>query len=219
MKNSANKSGSNSILHNILNVVGIVMCIILVPILLVNCTLIIQGFTSDKVPSLGGRVPLIVLTNSMYPEIEAGDLIITEHAKPEEVQVGDVIAFVDPAGNGVTVVTHRVAAITEEDGQLAWQTKGDNNTAEDRLLVTADNLVAVYRGTRFAGLGTVAMFMQSAPGLVVCVILPTALLLAYDMVRRKIYEKQNQEDTDALRRELEALRAQKAQVSQEAESL
>ena len=200
-----------SSLHKVLTVIGTVLCIILIPILIINCALIIKSYTSDEVPSLAGVLPLIVLTDSMYPHIESGDLIICHTVEAEDVQVKDVIAFFDPAGNGTTIVTHRVVEVTELNGQLAWRTKGDNNNTEDRLLVTADKLVARYEGTRLAGFGNVALFMQTTPGLIVCVVVPILLFVGYDMVRRRMYEKSNKQDTDQLMKELEELRRLKAE--------
>ena len=197
--------------HKILTVVGTVLCLILIPILIVNCLLIVKSYTSDEVPSVGGYLPLIVLTDSMYPVIESGDLIICHTAEPEEIRVGDVIAFFDPAGNGTTIVSHRVTEVTEKDGKIAWRTKGDNNNTEDRLAVREDKLVAVYEGTRLRGFGNVALFMQTTPGLIVCVVLPLMLLVGYDAIRRKLYEKANQDDTAALMAELEELRRLKAE--------
>jgi signal peptidase len=198
-------------LHKVLTVIGTVLCIILIPILIINCILIVKSFTSDEVPSVAGTLPLIVLTDSMYPEIESGDLIICHTEEPENIQVGDVIAFFDPAGNGSSIVTHRVIEVTEKDGKIAWRTKGDNNNTEDRLAVTEDKLVAVYEGTRLAGFGNVALFMQTTPGLIVCVVCPMLLLVGYDMLRRRLYEKSNKQDTDQLMAELEELRRMKAE--------
>ena len=201
--------------HKLLTIFGTVLCIILIPILIINCTLIVKSFTSDEVPSIGGTLPLIVLTDSMYPEIKSGDLIICHTEDPEDIAVGDVISFFDPAGNGTSIVTHRVVEVTEEDGQIAWRTKGDNNNTEDRLPVTADKLVAVYEGTRIPGFGNVALFMQSTPGLIICVVCPILLLVGYDMLRRHLYEKANKKDTDQLMAELEELRRQKAEKEQQ----
>ena len=202
-------------LHKVLTVIGTVLCIILTPILIINCILIVKSFTSEEVPNVAGTLPLIVLTDSMYPLIESGDLIICHTAEPEEIQVGDVIAYFDPAGNGSTIVTHRVLEITEQAGQIAWRTKGDNNNVEDRLLVTGDKLVAVYQDTRIPGFGNVALFMQTTPGLIVCVVCPILLLVGYDMIRRRMYEKSNKKDTDALLQELEELRRMKAEKEQQ----
>ena len=193
-----------------LTILGTVLCIILVPILVINCTLIAKSFINkDEVPSIGGYMPLIVLTDSMYPEIESGDLIICHTQESEEIKVGDVIAFFDPAGNGTSIVTHRVLEVTEQNGQLAFRTKGDANNTEDKLLVPANNLVGVYQ-TRIPNLGNVAIFMQSSTGLVVCVVLPIILLVGYDVIRRRMYEKKKNEDMDALMAELQALREEKA---------
>ena len=200
--------------HKILTVVGTVVCLILLPLLIANITLIVRSYTQpDKVPSVGGVTPLIVLTDSMYPNIHSGDLIFCGEKAAEDVQVGDVISFFDPAGNGTSVVTHRVTEITTtEDGKLAWKTKGDANNIADATPVPAENLVGVYR-SRLAGLGSVAMFMQTTAGLIVCVVLPLILIVGYDLVRRRAYEKKQQEDTDALLAELQALRA--AQTAKE----
>ena len=202
-------------LDKILTIVGVILCVLLIPILIINCTLIVKSFTSDDVPSFGGKLPLIVLTDSMYPVIESGDLIICQTTDAETIEVGDVISFFDPAGNGTTIVTHRVIEVLEKDGELAWRTKGDNNNAEDRLTVSASKLVAVYEGFRIPGFGNVALFMQTAPGLIVCVVLPILLLVGYDMIRRKLYEKANQQDTEQLMKELEELRRLKAEREQQ----
>ncbi|MBR5329414.1 MAG: signal peptidase I [Firmicutes bacterium] len=197
--------------HKILTIVGTVMCVILIPILAINLTLIVKSYTnSDEVPSIGGIFPMIVLTDSMYPQIESGDLIICHTAEPEEIMVNDVICFFDPAGNGSTVVTHRVIQVTEENGEIAFRTQGDNNNTADKLLVTGNDLIGTYE-KRIPGMGNVAMFMQTTAGLIICVILPIILLVAYDMVRRRRYDKRKQSTNDALMAELEALRKEKAQ--------
>ena len=208
----------NSAMHKTLTVIGTILCIILIPILLINVTLIAKSYINqEEVPNVGGMLPLIVLTDSMYPVIESGDLIICHTEEPENIQTGDVIAFFDPAGNGTTIVTHRVLEVTEQAGQIAWRTKGDNNNTEDRLSVTADKQVAVYEGTRIPGAGNVALFMQTTPGLIICVVCPILLLVGYDMIRRRLYEKSSKKDTDALMAELEELRRLKAEKEQQAQ--
>lgn len=199
-----------SVASRVWTVIGIILCVILIPILVINCTLLIKGYTGDgKVPTVGGIFPMIVLTDSMSGTFESGDLIICHTAQPEEIQDGDVICFYDPMGNGTTTVTHRVTEVTTDDsGAVAFRTKGDANNTEDMALVHGSELIGVYK-THLSGLGSVALFMQTTPGLIVCVILPILLLLAYDMIRRRLYEKSKQKDNAALMAELEALRAEK----------
>ena len=192
----------------VLTVIGVILSVILIPILVINITLIIKSYTNkDAVPSVGGIFPMIVLTDSMYPQIQSGDLIICRQTDPETISVGDVITFFDPAGNGTSIVTHRVIEITEEDGQLAFRTRGDANNADDRLAVRADKVVGTY-WQRIPGAGRVAMFMQTTAGLILCVVLPLVLLVGFDLLRSRRVEKSRRQDNEALMKELEALRAQ-----------
>ena len=198
---------SSAKLHKGLTIAGWILCIILVPILIVNCTLLVKSFINkDKVPDFGGTLPLIVLTDSMYPDIKSGDLIICKTVDPKDVKVGDVISFYDPASKGTAVVTHMVIEIIDDKGTLSFRTKGINNNTEDRLPVPAEKVIARYTGVRIAGAGNVAIFMQSTTGLLVCVVLPIILFVGYDVIRRRRYEKNKGDDMAALMAELETLR-------------
>ena len=204
---------TSDVLHNSLTIFGIVMCVILVPILIINCTLIVKSFVKkDEVPDFAGVLPLIVLSDSMYPEIKGGDLIICKTIDGEDVEVGNIVSFYDPAGNGVTVVTHEVIErVVEDDGKVFFRTQGKNNNTADQILVPMENVIARYDGFRIGGAGNLAMFMQSSTGLLVCVVLPIVLFVGYDILRRKLYEAKKGDDMAALVAELEALKAANAE--------
>lgn len=202
--------------HRILTGVGIALCVVLVPMLIINCALLIKGWTNkDEVPTLFGYAPMIVLTDSMVGNNEdnfsGGDLIFVKTVKAEDVKKGDVISFFDPAGNGTSITSHRVIDIINEDGKISFKTKGDNNNTEDKLPVPAENLAGVYTGFKIVGAGRVAMFMQTPWGLIICVVVPILLLIGWDAVRRARYNKKHEEDKDALLAELEELRRLKAE--------
>ena len=180
MKKTADKT------QKTLTIIGIVLCVILIPILVINCTLIVKSFIKkDEVPRIGKTMPLIVLTDSMYPEIKSGDVIICREIDPDDIEVGDVISFYDP---------------------------------DDRLPVHEDKVIAEYTGTRIPAAGKIALFMQSTTGLILCVIVPIVLFVGYDVLRRRLYEKNKADDVEALKAELEALkRMQNADGTQNAE--
>ena len=215
MKQKNNKENKAGTAHKLATALGVVFCVILLPILIINVTLIVRSFLNqDKVPSVGGVFPLIVLTDSMYPNIQSGDLIFCHTEEPENNQKGDVIAFFDPAGNGTSIVTHSVAEVTKANGQIAWITRGMANNANDAVPVPVDKLVGVYQ-MRIPGLGNVVMFMKSTAELVICVVCPILILVCWDALRRRRYEKSKQADTEALLQELEELRAQKEKQTQD----
>lgn len=214
-----NKKEAATTQSKVLTVIGIVLCVILIPMLIVNCTLIVKTFINeDEAPDFAGVVPLIVLTDSMYPDIKRGDLIFSSVVDEGEIAVGDVISFYSPDEDFQTIWTHQVVEIVEIEGKTYYRTKGINNPTEDRLAIPADKVVGKYTGVRLAGLGNVAMFMQTLPGLIVCVVLPIILFVAYDVIRRRMYEKSNATDVEALKAELEALRAAQAKNEQSSEA-
>ena len=195
-------------MNKTLTIVGIVMCVILVPMLIINCTLIVKSLVNkDEVPSIAGTMPFIVLSDSMHPLIKTGDVIICKEIEAEDVEEGLVISFYDPDGSGTSVVTHKVIERIEENGKLSFRTQGINNNGEDRLPVPAENVIAEYTGIRLPLVGNIAMFMQTTAGLIVCVIVPIVLLVGYDIIRRRLYEKKKTDDVEALKAELEALRS------------
>ncbi|MBE6131030.1 MAG: signal peptidase I [Erysipelotrichaceae bacterium] len=222
--------------HKIFSIVGIVLCAILLPMLIINIIMIINSYTSkDEVPSVGKYVPFIIQSGSMAGTIEGGDIIITTKVEPEEIKIDDIITFYDPKGNGTSTVTHRVINIEEKDGTLIFTTVGDvvlNENIEkygdfesipEPILnvicetVSEDKVISRYK-FRIPLLGHVSLFMSTIPGFIVCVLLPLLLLVGYDVVRRKINDKANDADKDALLAELEALRAEKQAKEEQTDS-
>ena len=204
----------------VLNIIAIVVSVLLLPILITNCLLIVKGMlNSDEVPSLGKVTPLVVLTESMEPEIMSGDLIICKKINAGDVKEDDVISFFDPEGNGSSVVTHRVIALVIEDGALVgFRTQGDNNDIEDRLTVPTENLVGLWTGKRFGGLGNLVLFTQSPAGIIIFLVFPICAIVLYEVLRRQKQDKDKQNDIDVLRAELEALRNGQAQATAETPS-
>jgi signal peptidase I len=125
------------------------------------------------------------------------------------IKEGDVISFFDPAGKGTSVVTHRVnSIITDSEGNRSFKTQGDNNNIEDRIAVPEANLIGVWTEKRIGVIGYVVLFAQKPIGLLVCIFVPVALFVGYEVFQRFKKSKQKQGDIDALRAELEALKAQ-----------
>ncbi len=197
-------------------VIGVILCVLLIPILIVNGTIIIKGYANkDKVPTFLGYAPLIVLSPSMDPAIQEGDLVIVKSVDASEIKVNDVISFFDPDSREGSVLTHRVTAVNRtETGTVSFTTKGDANLSEDLSAAPAESLIGVYR-FRIPKAGRIAMFLQTTPGYIVSVALPLILLIAYELIRRRKYDKAKDDDTKALLAELEALRAKQAAAQPE----
>ncbi len=217
---SDSKPNKNNSSNKTLTILGIVACIILAPILILNIILIIQGFTvdSNSIPNIGGTFPLIVKSGSMSGTIETGDLMFAHTAEDTSAfKKGDIIVYWDKAEGG-SLVTHRIIEVTKDDnGKLAYRTKGDANATADAKLVYPEKIIGTYQG-RIAGLGNVALFMQTIPGLIICVILPLAIFVIYDILRRRHIQKSEQTEAAALMAEIERLKSEKAKLESESKN-
>lgn len=182
---------------------GIAVCGLLVLVLVVNVTIIVKSYIyPDRVPDFLGYKPFIVLSGSMEPAIQAGDLIITKVIEAEKVAEGDIIAF---QAEKNTIVTHRVTDVRTEEG-LSFLTKGDANTGADAKAVGVGELEGIYL-CRLAGVGNFAMFLQTPLGMLLFVITPLCLFILYDVVSRNRRSRAERSRAAELEAELAALRA------------
>ncbi len=222
MGETAKKTRENGgVLHTIANVIGIVLCVVFIPLIILNAVIIVKSYTDpDRLPTVFGFSPVIVLSGSMYPQFNAGDMILVQSVDPDTLQEGDVICYY--AEGPDTAVTHRIVEIQEEGGQRMFITRGDANNTEDRIAVTPNMVQGKYTGTYIPGLGNVAIFLQSPGGMVLCIVLPLGLIFLWDIVRRMLASRRQKgenaakdEKAQAMEEELERLRAQVAQQNQE----
>lgn len=120
-----------------------------------------------------GYKPLAILSGSMEPNYHVNGLIIVDtNINPENVKIGDVIAF---NLNESTVVTHRVIEIDPES-QL-FTTKGDANETIDAP-VSFDALVGATV-LHIPTLGKIAMSIHTRTGLAVGLIAIAVLVILF----------------------------------------
>ena len=134
----------------------------------------VAPFLVIGVPQLAGASEsYVVMSDSMSPTFESGDVILVEDVDPETVEEGDVITYADGSGERTT---HRVVDVVEEDGELYFQTKGDANEDPDQGLVPADAVEARHVHT-LPYIGHVVLFAGSRLGIVLLMIVPGTLLM------------------------------------------
>ena len=110
------------------NSLNIIIYIILIVIMTYNVSLIIQSVLNpNKTPSFLGIKTYVIISGSMEPNINIGDIVITKE-KEKDLQIGDIISY----RKGHSVITHRISQINKnENGDITYKTKGDNNNTED----------------------------------------------------------------------------------------
>ena len=102
-----------------------------------SITGVIYRNNPKEVPMPLGFNMFTVLTGSMQPYLSQGDKVIIVKTDVEKLQIGDVISF----QNEGMLVTHRIVEINKDNNDWTFQTKGDYNNANDRFLLSSDQIV------------------------------------------------------------------------------
>lgn len=108
---------------------------------------------------LFGFTPYTILSGSMTPKYQVGDLVYTRETAPENIQVGDVITYV--YNEERNVVTHRVVEADREN--RCFYTKGDANKSTDGKEVLYENVVGVVAFS-IPKLGYLSVYLMSPSG-------------------------------------------------------
>lgn len=82
--------------------------------------------------------PTTVISGSMRPTLDVGDVVIIAKVSADTIKAGDIIQFRE--GEGVTTV-HRVVEIQESEGKIVFITQGDANREPDANPVIPENVV------------------------------------------------------------------------------
>lgn len=122
-----------------------------------------------------------VLSNSMSPLFESGDIVVVQRCDPSQLHKGDVISFYspDPSRPGI-VITHQIDQVVVTDGKISFITKG--TSARDLYPVSSDQVLGIYR-SRLAKAGRLATYLKSPTGYLLLVIVPFLLFLCGQTVR------------------------------------
>ena len=133
--------------------------IILVCIAIYSTIIILQKIIwKNKTPSFLGYKNFIVLTGSMEPTLNIGDIIFVKETA--DIKQQDIVAFkVNDA-----VVTHRVVEIKKENEKTFYITKGDANSSNDTELLRIENIEGKYI-FKIPFLGKAILFFQKPIGI------------------------------------------------------
>lgn len=136
----------------------------------------------------GSESPIVVvLTGSMRPAFDQGDLLLLTNFESEPIRVGEILVF--KIKDREIPIVHRVIKMHErENGTVKFLTKGDNNTVDDRGLYATGqfwlerkDVVGHVRGF-FPFVGFVTILMNDYPTFKYIVL---ASLAIFAMIRRE----------------------------------
>jgi len=183
------ESKSRRIVNTIINVV-LVIAIVLAAL----CTYVSFVSTSGNgVPNILGTAFFSVQTDSMYPTLLPGDLVVARSVdNPRELRKGDIITYWTVINGERVLNTHTIDEIFDGGEVCFFRTKGDNNTTADPITVHESEVVGKYV-FRIPGLGKVFDYLQTSTGFLLVIVLPVFLFFLYNLIQffRVLFEYQN----------------------------
>lgn len=135
---------------------------------------------SSHVANLAGFTPLSVVSDSMAPTFQAGDLILIRSCDPASLKKGDIVTFHTIINNEFALNTHRIAEIQGQADARSYVTKGDNNDIADIHMITDGDIVGKYVA-RLPHFGRVVEFLSSSMGFLLVIVLPLLIFFVYQV--------------------------------------
>ena len=153
-------------------------------------------YSPDGVPrSILGYSIMRVATPSMVPELPVNTLIVTNHVDPDELEVGDVVTFLQEDGD---TITHRVYRIYEghyedQDGtaRRGFRLIGDaNHGIPDHAVHPASSFIGLVVASNYS-LGRFLMFVHNRFITILILVIAILFLLRVGMSFRERKKKED----------------------------
>lgn len=184
--------------HKLLRILKIILnFVVTIFVILFFVVVCLQRFSNNRLSFFDYRM-FTVISGSMEPKYNIGDVLISKVVDPKDIKVGDTISYLGKEGTFANkVVTHEVVDIeTDADGKYYFHTKGLANLIEDPI-VYEDQLYGkvIYKSVI---LSFIYKVISTNIGLFVFIVIPilyivgseilSAMLEKEDKRRRKIKE-------------------------------
>lgn len=174
---------------------------------------------------LFGYKAYIVNTDSMAKtDFDAGDLIFVKETDPSTLKEGDIVTYISQNSESFgEVITHKIRKLTTDtQGNPGFVTYGTTTGKDDATIVTYPYVLGKYTSS-LSGVGTFFNFLKTPQGYLVCIFIPFMLLIIYQGVKCIVlfrrYKKEQTEEMEAEKAQLQAERDENAKILAELQAL
>ena len=188
---------STRILRSIISIIKFILSII---IILIVGIILVQRFSNNNISVAGFRI-FTVVTESMVPKYEVGDVLLVRQTEPTDIKVEDDVTYMGKIGAFADkIVTHQVIKIESgEDGKLKFHTKGIANDAEDPL-VSEEQIYGVVQA-KLKILTYLNGIINNMYGMYFLIIIPLAIIIftefrSFKEESKYIDDEEDDEDDD-----------------------
>lgn len=155
-------------------------------VLLIIFVILVQRIFDNRV-SIGSYRMFTVVTGSMEPVYNVGDVVISKEVEPSTINKGDDVVYLGEKNDFKDkIVTHRVIKIENKDGEYYFTTKGVANDYSDPV-ISSDQIYGkvVYKPVVLSFLSGI---LNTKLGFYLLIFVPVAFLIfleILDYIKRK----------------------------------
>ena len=180
---------SNSVKKIVKIVLKLLYQILVIFCLILSVVIVFQKIT-DSNRSVAGYRLFRVITGSMEPEYNVGEVVISKEVDPNTIKVGDDIVYMGQYGeyNG-KIIMHSVIAIDKDNnGNLTFHAKGLHSSSVEDPRVSANQIYGVvkYKSDLLTILYKLATNIYSV--FVIISILTLNVVIAFSTTKRKKFQ-------------------------------
>ena len=134
---------------NIIKILLIILYQILVVMALILTMVIVLQRVSASNQSIGGYRIFRVVTGSMEPEYEVGEVVICKETDAKDIKIGDDIVYFGRNGEYAgKIIMHNVIEIdTDENGELIFHARGLHSSSVEDPQITEEQIYGVVKYT------------------------------------------------------------------------
>ena len=168
-------------------IVKIIKAILTIFIVALAAVIIVQRLSNNRV-SIGGIKLFTVVTGSMVPKYNVGDMLIAKEIAAKDLKVGDDLVYIGKVGDFKgKIITHEIINIGQNDGKYEFVTKGIANTEEDPT-VYGDQIYGkvIYKSVVLSWCSKV---MNNTYGFYFIIFVPMVILIFFDIMQEIEYHK------------------------------
>lgn len=161
----------------VLNLIETILIVIIVLVCLVS---ILQSTLFQNKNIFGYRT-YVIASNSMYPTLKYGDVVLVKEVDFNSIKKGDVITYYGKEGEVKDkIITHEVIDILTENETTVLKTKGKANTGIDPY-VYQDQVYGKFT-YRFIVISFLSKIIRDKIGFVICILVPFSILFILELI-------------------------------------
>jgi len=149
-------------------------------VILIVMVIFIQRVSNNKA-TLGGFSIFTIVSSSMVPEYNVGDMVIARTKDVSDISIGDDVVYFGEKGDFKDkIVTHRVIGKSNVDGEFIFETKGiANELADPKINENQIKGVVVFKGII---LSTISRIINNLYGFYFLLFVPLSILIFFEIL-------------------------------------